>query len=154
MKLNRSHRANPELFTGTMADVSFLLVIFFVVTAVFSVTRGLDFNPEIEKGPIEVEPRHSIDIRVLADGRLKVDGQPMALRDLLEYVGAHLKDNPTKPVILRSDRNATYGSMITVLDELRSAPDRAGFEIRTLAIPTYREMGRDWTRVGADPLDG
>jgi biopolymer transport protein ExbD len=151
MKLERKRRHTPELFTGTMADVSFLLVIFFVVTAVFSATRGLDFDLGTNEGPIEVEPLHSIDVHVLADGKLMVDGQPMRLDDLLDSVGGKIREAPDKPVILTTDPDSTYGAMVAVLDELRSAPDKAGFVITTLGIPTFREIERDWSRAGASP---
>ena len=32
-----------EIFTGSMADVSFLLIIYFMITSAFSANRGLDF---------------------------------------------------------------------------------------------------------------
>ncbi len=148
MQLNRNRKPNPELFTGTMADVSFLLVIFFVVTAVFSATRGLDFSPDPDEKLLSVEPLHSIDVHVLSNGKLEVDGRALGLHKLLEYVGGKLIEKPEKPVILRAEPTTTYGSMIRVLDELRSAPDRAGFEIENLAIPTFRDMDRDWVRAG------
>ncbi len=46
-----------EIFTGSMADISFLLIIYFMITSAFSATRGLDFalpedtqTPEIKQG--------------------------------------------------------------------------------------------------------
>lgn len=64
----------------------------------------------------------------------------MALDRLLPYVRSKLEKNPKKPVILRSEPDATYGAMIRVLDELRQSNDRMGFDIPALAIPTFREQ--------------
>jgi len=144
MQLKREKRENVEIFTGTMADVSFLLVIFFVVTTIFSVTKGLDYRPSTEE-PVTVELQKAIDIEVLADGRLVVDGESLSLDALLPRLKEKLEIEPGKPVILRSDPQATYGQMIQVLDELRTAPEKAGFEIDTLAIPTFREMQSLWS---------
>ena len=43
MKLPR-REASSEIPTSSMADIAFLLIIFFMVTAVFSATKGLEFK--------------------------------------------------------------------------------------------------------------
>jgi biopolymer transport protein ExbD len=137
----RKRRPNAEVFTGTLADVSFLLVIFFMVTAAFSVAKGLDLGlgePPREDQPIEAW--EAVDVHVQSDGSLVVDGDPMVMDGLLPYVRSKLIQNPEKPVILRADPSATYGAVIRVLDELRQSSSRMGFDIPNLAIPTYREL--------------
>jgi biopolymer transport protein ExbD len=141
MKFLRKQRAGAEVFTGTMADVSFLLVIFFMITAAFSISKGIDLalgEPPRENQALE--PWEAIDVFVQTDGSIRVDGNTMAIDRLLPYVWSKLERNPEKPVILRSEPNATYGSVIRVLDELRQSNTRMGFDIPNLAIPTYREQ--------------
>ena len=139
MNLTRKRRHNSEVFLGSMADVSFLLIIFFMITSAFAVSKGMDFTtpPEVE-GPVEAW--ESIDVLVLANGSLEVDGRAMALPQLLPYIASKLEENPKKPVILRGDRATTYGSIMRVLDELRQSSDKHGFEIENLALPTFREQ--------------
>jgi len=112
VKLQSRSRLAPTVTTGSMADVSFLLVIFFMVTTVLSVFRGLDLAlPEEVDPSVEVEVEHAIDVHVIAGGALEVDGRTMALNALLGYVADKLADNPRKPVILRTDSGATYADM-------------------------------------------
>lgn len=145
MRIQRKNTpARVEIFTGTIADITFLLVVFFVVTSILSATRGLGYHPDTEDDVQVVEPKASIDVHVMADGSLQVDRRPMSLAQLGPYLAAHLRQNPSKPVILRTDVEASYGSMVEVLDELNAAPQRLGFEIQTLAIPTAREMQQNW----------
>jgi biopolymer transport protein ExbD len=146
MRLRRRDRGHPEIFTGSMADVSFLLLIFFMISSALAVWFGLDLaipvpSPEADD---EVEVEHAIDIAVLADGSLEVDGRPLPITELLAYVGPKLGERPDKPVILRTHPDARYKAMVTVLDTLRSAPDRAGFEVESLVIPTLAEIARYW----------
>lgn len=141
MKLVRRSRVGSEVFVGAMADVSFLLVVFFMVTAAFVVARGLDLT--IDHTPDDgrvYEPWEAVDVLVRADGSLLVDDRPMARAGLLPYVGAKLDQDPLKPVLLRSERTTPYGAFVAVLDELRQSPDRLGYDITNLAIPTYREQ--------------
>ena len=137
-----------EIFTGSMADISFLLIIYFMITSAFSATRGLDFSlPEDTQTP-EIKQEDSIDVHVLAGGAIEVDGNGIALEGLLPYVAEKLKQNDEKPVILRTDPEATYGDMIRVFDELRQAPDKIDMEIKTISIPTRREIENLWSMLG------
>jgi len=137
-----------EIFTGSMADISFLLIIYFMITSAFSATRGLDFSlPEDTQTP-EIKQEDSIDVHVLRGGAIEVDANGIPLEGLLPYVAEKLKQNPDKPVILRTDPDATYGDMIRVFDELRQAPDKIDMEIKTISIPTRREIENLWTMLG------
>lgn len=147
MKLRR-RQLESEIFTGSMADISFLLIIYFMLTSVFSATRGLDFAlPEESTNPPEIKQEDSIDVNVKAGGIIVVDNSEMPLDQLLKYVADKLEQNKEKPVILRTDPDATYENMITVFDELRQAEDKIGIEIQTISIPTQREIENIWTRL-------
>lgn len=150
MRVRARVKIGPELFTGTMADVSFLLVIFFVITTVFSATKGLDLSLK-PRGPdtLVVRFTESVDVLVLRDGSLRVDGSRMPVEALLGYVSRQLHANPAKPVIVRAEAEASYGVMVRVLDELRMAPEKAGFEVENLVVPTFREIGAYWPRSAA-----
>ena len=147
MKFKKEKIAS-EIFTGSMADISFLLIIYFMITSAFSATRGLDFAlPEDTQTP-EIEQEDSIDVHVLRGGAIRVDGIDKNLEGLLPYVAEKLKQNPDKPVILRTDPDATYGDMIRVFDELRQAPEKIDMEIKTISIPTRREIENLWSMLG------
>ena len=147
-----------EIFTGSMADVSFLLIIYFMITSAFSATRGLDFAlPEDTSTPQEIKQEDSIDVHVLpgpvdAPPVVEVDGQSMPIDGMLPYIAEKLQQNPDKPVILRTDPDASYGNMIAVFDLLRRAeqppPDGIGMKIETISIPTQREIQNIWSLLG------
>ena len=44
MKLRERIRSGAEIPTSSMADIAFLLIIFFMLTAVFATTEGLQFD--------------------------------------------------------------------------------------------------------------
>ena len=147
MKIKKQDIAS-EIFTGSMADISFLLIIYFMITSAFSATRGLDFALPEETNTPEIKQEDSIDVHVLRGGAIEVDGNGMALEALLPYVQKKLTENADKPVILRTDPDATYGDMIRVFDELRQAPDKIDMEIKTISIPTRREIENLWSMLG------
>ena len=148
---------DSEIFTGSMADITFLLIIFFMVTMAFSSNRGIDFAlPEDTTSAPEISQEESVDVLVLpgpVDGPpvIQVDGRTMPINQLLPYVADKLKQNPKKPVILRTDPGAVYGNMVAVFDELRQAETKVGMKIETISIPTQREIENIWTLLGIGP---
>jgi biopolymer transport protein ExbD len=158
-----------EIFTGSMADISFLLIIYFMITSAFSATRGLDFALPEETDTPEIKQEDSIEVHVLPGGSIEVDKKGLPVEGLLPYVLEKLQQNPDKPVILRTDPDATYGDMISVFDRLRRANEEwtdpvegseeripkykdvngnPVTEIKTISIPTQREIENIWNLLG------
>ena len=160
----KKKEVQSEIFTGSMADISFLLIIYFMITSAFSADRGLDFALPEETDTPEIKQEDSIDVHVLRGGAIEIDQTGTPLEGLLPYILDKLKQNPEKPVILRTDPDATYGDMIRVFDTLRTAriewTDADGqplhmdvngkplTEIQTISIPTRREIENLWSMLG------
>lgn len=144
MKIDREDKVSDEIPTATMADVAFLLIIYFMVTSTFAATRGLDFAlPEQEENPPMIEKEESVLIEIQPSGQLLVDGQSMEMGAILDYLEPKLERNPLKPVIIRPDPNAPYGYMVDVFDELRQGAEK-GVEVKNISVPTQREIEAFW----------
>jgi biopolymer transport protein ExbD len=144
MRLKRE-TVSDEIPTASMADIAFLLIIYFMVTTTFAATRGLDFSlPQEEDTPPMVEKEEAVLIEIQMGGALLVDQKPMQLSEILEYLKPKLERNPKKPVIIRPQQTAEYGYMVDVFDELRQAKDKIGIEVRNISIPTQREIEMFW----------
>ncbi|MXZ36946.1 MAG: biopolymer transporter ExbD, partial [Holophagales bacterium] len=86
MKLDRD-RPDDEIPTSSMADIAFLLIVFFMVTTTFTATRGLDFAlPEDDDDPPVVEKEESVLIEVKPNGELIVDQEPIQLHEIIPYL--------------------------------------------------------------------
>ncbi|RPJ69699.1 MAG: biopolymer transporter ExbD [Acidobacteria bacterium] len=134
MKMAR-REVPAEIPTASMADVAFLLIIFFLVASFYSVTRGVQFSlPRHDEATVNVEPEASVLVEVGANGALQVDGRGMALGDLTGYLRPKLVANPGKPVIMRTALDAPYSAMTDVFDELRQVG------VRNVVIPTQTEL--------------
>jgi biopolymer transport protein ExbD len=136
---------SDEIPTASMADIAFLLIIYFMVTTTFAATRGLDFSlPQEEQDTPLVDKEESVLIEIQPGGALLVDGKSMQLDQVLDYLKPKLERNPMKPVIIRPDPVASYGGMVDVFDELRQAPDKIGMAVKNVSIPTQREIEMFW----------
>ena len=143
MKFTR-RSISDEIPTASMADITFLLIIFFMVTNTFAATRGLDFAiPKDDKSTPLVEREESVLISIHPGGAIEVDGRSMRADQILEYLKPKLERNATKPVIIRPDPDAAYGDMVRVYDVLREGKNK-GVEVRNINVPTQREIDQFW----------
>jgi len=124
-----------EIPTASMADVAFLLIIFFLVASFYSVTRGIQFSlPKHDEAALTAEPEAATLIEIAANGALTVDNRSMPLDELRGYLAPRLQRNPTKSVILQTSLEAPYQAMTDVFDELRLVG------VQNLVIPTSTEL--------------
>lgn len=124
-----------EIPTSSMADVAFLLIIFFLVASFYSVTRGIQFSlPRNDAEALSAEPEAAVLIEIASTGALTVDSRSMRLAQLEGYLTPKLQRNPTKSVILQTSLEAPYSAMTDVFDELRKVG------VQNLVIPTSTEL--------------
>ncbi len=135
MKLTKK-KGNPDIPTSSMADIAFLLIVFFMVTSVFSVTRGLEFQLPRDTANQEQTAEEAVHIlieRSGADCAFTVDGVLTALDDINVYLQPKLARNPNKFVIIDPAPSAPYRCMVDAFDELKQG------NVKNISIPTTAE---------------
>lgn len=144
-----SRKEAPEINAGSMADIAFLLLIFFLVTTTMAVDAGISRKiPEKQEKPtnIDVNQRNILEVNINKNNDLFVDGKTIHLKELQQIAinfidngggldlnkkpcdwceGLQLKtssDHPTKAIIsIKTDRTTTYETYIATLDILNAA---------------------------------
>ncbi len=145
-------RVDPEIPTASMADIAFLLIIFFMVTAVFSATKGLEFKLPKEEARSDAS-EEAVFIKVRADSSVMIDCKPIQPEEIPAYLQPKLERWPDKPVILYTEPAAPYQAMIDVYDVLGSSERLFGFEVKNLSVPTQSEV-REYTELfGVNPFE-
>jgi len=133
----RSNRKLQEINAGSMADIAFLLLIFFLVTTTMDVDTGIarKLPPMPEDEQIEddsqIHARNIYVVLVNSNNQLLVEGEPMDISQLkngaINFIDNHgidpdLSDNPDKAIIsLQNDRGTSYKTYIQVQNELTAA---------------------------------
>ena len=113
-------RPDDTIPTSSMADIAFLLIVYFMVTTTFAATRGLDFSlPKDDDTPPIVEKEDSVLISIEPNGQTLVDQKPMELDEIFDYLKPKLENNPKKPVIIKPSPDAPYGYMLAAFDVVR-----------------------------------
>lgn len=121
-RFSRKKKTSNEIPTGPMADISFLLIIFFMVTTVFVVNRGFPVDlPTAAKIETLKTKRNAVSIWVSPQGRIMVDEFDTDLSRVRNIVSKKLAANPRVVVLVKSDRNTEYRMVSGVISELRKA---------------------------------
>lgn len=128
-------RMSNEINAGSMADIAFLLLIFFLVTTTIVEDKGIlvklppwsEDEPDITK----LKERNVYSVLVNAQNQLLVREQPMRIEDLrenaMEFIAnpqrrEDLAEKPTKAIIsLKNDRGTNYDTYLRVYNELKGA---------------------------------
>jgi biopolymer transport protein ExbD len=147
MRKLRKRLGESQIPTASMADIAFLLIIFFMVTAVFSATKGLQLGlSEDDKDSLPVDPDPGVLVQVHEHG-MHVDCRPMELEGLLPYLEPRLSSNPDKPVILVPDADTPYRRVVEVYDTLMAG------ETAKVSFPTASEIESYVKTFGFDPFE-
>ncbi len=124
--LKRKSRVSDEIPTASMADIAFLLLIFFLVTTVFSEDRGLGLVlPEKQTEEVEVNPKNIITFYVMGGGQVQLrrgdspEKQTMDYQQVEAVTRQELAANPKLIVAVKTAPDANYVDMVNTLDEVK-----------------------------------
>ena len=113
--------ATSELNLTPMIDIVFQLLIFFMVTAVFAITPGLDIKlPEAEES--EAPEKENLFIVIDEQGAIKLNHKSVTYaslkRELMEK--RKILDNTTM-IVIQADEKVFHGSVVKVMDISKAA---------------------------------
>lgn len=122
---NARHKPHDAVPTSSMADIAFLLLIFFLVTTVFPKDFGLALALPQEEA--DVSPRNVLVFDVGADGLVGVrhgesaDVRQVRTDEVARIWRTEVAGNPQLIAAVQIDPDAPYRRMVNVLDELQVA---------------------------------
>ncbi len=125
MKIHKAKRVDASIPTASMADIAFLLIIFFMVTTVFQVDRTSVVLPlSSERDEI---PRGAAFVVLTADGALKFsngadESQLVLQMEDVYFAALQLVDSdPRFPFVIKADASVRCGDVDQAIDALRRA---------------------------------
>ena len=128
MLIRRKQRETPGLNTTSTADISFMLLIFFLVTTSMDVDKGLLRqlpSPEPQKKEQQqsvVDKANLMALRLTAGDTLLVNGKPMQVSQLKEETIRFVHRLGKKHLIsIESDRDADYNLYFQMQNQLMEA---------------------------------
>ncbi|HHP7237184.1 ExbD/TolR family protein [Longibacter sp.] len=168
----REGRDDVEIPTASMADIAFLLLIFFLVTTTINVDTGIGMTlpPKLdqEQQPPPVKERNLFKILVNSQGDVLIEGELASLNQIRDRVkeqvlnygdNPDLSESPDKSVVsIKTDAQTPYRIYVQALDEVmmgyrdiydsvaRSGQTQTGERVLEQTYPSYQEY-----RTGLEP---
>ena len=128
-------RIGVKIDMTPMVDIAFLLLIFYMVTTVFSMPQSMELNlppkpTEDDPPPVPVAKSRLMEVMVDASGNIfwlhTPKGQPdMELPELVSYnrfrnfMMDKIAEEPKMVIVLRIDPECRYEMMVGIIDDLQ-----------------------------------
>lgn len=111
---------DTEINLTPMLDVTFIMLIFFIVTSSFVKEAGIDVSKPAAV-TAEVKERGNILVAITEQGEIWVDKRPVDPRAVRANIERLHAENPQGSVVIQADKNSRNELLVIVMDAAREA---------------------------------
>lgn len=145
----------PQINASSMADISFLLLIFFLVTTSMDVNQGLarrlptPIPPDQKVEDTDINKRNLMIVKINSANQLMVQGQLMDVKQLRETAKEFIKnenDEPNLPKLVEEDFGEPIGVQRYTKDHVISVQNdvdtqyQAYLDVQNELVAAYNEL--------------
>jgi len=110
-----------DIPTSSMADIAFLLLIFFLVTTTIDMDKGLGMVLPAEGEEMEISKKNILNCLINSTGNVLLGGEGLEIRDLSKSVRQKLVENDKLIISVKAHKSTSYKDYIAVIDQLKRA---------------------------------
>ena len=110
--------AIPE---GGMADIAFLLLVFFLVTTTIDMDKGIGIILPAEGQELEINKKNILNLLISSSGSVLLGGEAVAISQIDDRVKEEIRKNNKLIISVKAHEKAQYDVYIEVLDQLKKA---------------------------------
>ena len=145
----------PEINASSMADISFLLLIFFLVTTSMDVNQGLarrlpaPVPPDAKVEDTDINKRNLFVVKINWENRLLVQGQELDVKQLRakakEFI-VNANDDANMPKLFEEDFGQPFGTLKYTKEHVISVQNdaetqyQAYLEVQNELVAAYNEL--------------
>lgn len=121
MLVEKRKGKKTEIPTASLADIVFLLLLFFLVTTTIDVDKGIGLALPEKGEQKEVHKNNITNLLINAEGLVRLDKEPIEIRTIKSILQGKLVQNPLLIVSVKTDKRTTYEIYVKVLDQVKQA---------------------------------
>jgi len=111
-----------EIPTSSMADIAFLLLVFFLVTTTIDTDKGLGIIlPPPGEIEIEIRKENILNCLINSQGKVLLDDEPTLVNQIHNIVGQKLRENDKLIISVKAHPKTAYSDYVRVIDQLKMA---------------------------------
>ncbi len=121
MALKKRKKGGVEINSSSMADIAFLLLIFFLVTTTVDTDKGLSLVLPEKGQQMEMRKKNIANLLINAGGQVMLNEEPVPVPQVKQRVRLMLQENPLMVISVKTDAKTKYDVFIDVIDQLKQA---------------------------------
>ncbi len=129
MLIGKKKKPSAEIPSSSLADIAFLLLIFFLVTTTIDMDKGINLTlPEKGGEQVKIKKGNIANLLINAAGQVLLDNEPISVEQIREVLRQKINekgyDNQGKPILIvsiKTARETKYDTYIQVLDQVKLA---------------------------------
>lgn len=121
MLVEKRKKSAADIPTGSLADMAFLLLIFFIVITTVGTDKGIDLVLPPEGDVKEIPKSNIMNILLNDNGDILVEEEPRFVNQIKDIVKAKIIKNDKIIVSVKTTRKTPYKAFVAVLDQLKQA---------------------------------
>ena len=114
-------RKTDEVNSSSMADIAFLLLVFFLVTTTISMDKGINIILPADGSEKEVDKNNLVNIAMNDQVKILVDDSPNMLSEIKLLAEKRMAANPKIIFSVSTHERTKYQDYVSLLDELKKA---------------------------------
>jgi len=133
---HHTNQSTPEVNLTPLIDIIFNLMIFLLITAVFT-AKGISLNLP-QAAMTQPAPAHRFEITITASDEIVVNQKPCPLHQLKTILTTRLEDphwDGSEKIFIKASKETSVGQLIQVMDTMRSS----GFDNVILASGSMQQ---------------
>ena len=117
----KRQRKVDEVNSSSMADIAFLLLVFFLVTTTISMDKGINIVLPAEGSNKDVNVNDIINVVLAADGSVVFDDRQHRINEVKSLVENEIRRNKNMIFSIKTSPRSNYQDYILLLDEFKKA---------------------------------
>ena len=110
-----------EINSSSMADIAFLLLVFFLVTTTISMDKGISLVLPSEGNELEVNKKNIVNILINESGKVLLDDKPTNVNSIKNIIEKKIASNQNLIFSVQTHPRTKYQDYLNVLDQLKEA---------------------------------
>ena len=123
--ITKDRRPEQEINSSSMADIAFLLLIFFLVTTTIMNDKGVDIILPEDGPPKEVNMKNIVNILVNSQGKvmmgMKGSERGTIISNISDKASSFISNNKNVIFSVKTDKRTDFQIYLDVLDQLKKA---------------------------------
>lgn len=121
MLIEKKKKYDAEIPTSSLADIVFLLLIFFLVTTTINTDKGISLLLPASGQTKAVPKKNILNILINDYGEVLLEGEPIQVPFIKTEIEKRIAENENLIVSVKTTKKTQYEVFISVMDQLKMA---------------------------------